>query len=321
MKLVILDGYTTNPGDLSWDVLDTLADVTVYDRTAPEETAARIGNASMVLTNKTVLSAEILRQCPQLTYIGVLATGYNIVDLEYCDAHRITVANVPSYSADGVAQMAIALLLELCMHVGEHSDAVHRGEWCTSPDFCFWKHPLMCLSGRIMCIVGFGQTGRRTAGIAKALGMRVFAVPHNLSHTPPMEGITFMSMKDGVRQADVLSLHCPLTEETRGMIGEAALARLKPSALIINTARGGLIDEQAVARALREGKLAGYAADGVSVEPMRPDNPLLGAPNCILTPHIAWACRQTRARLIETSCENIRAYLAGNPQNTVHSGR
>ncbi|MDO5547690.1 MAG: D-2-hydroxyacid dehydrogenase [Eubacteriales bacterium] len=321
MKLVVLDGYTLNPGDLSWEPMQQLGELTVYDRTAPEDTVRRIGDAEAVLTNKVILSAEVLAQCPSVRYVGVLATGYNVVDLDYCTAHGIVVTNIPAYSTDAVAQMVMALLLELCLHVGEHSEAVHAGEWCDSIDFCFWKRPLINLTGKTLCVVGCGRIGRAVLRVAQAFGMKTVVVPRDPAATAPAEGAPFVALEEGFRQADVVALCAPLTEQTRGLICARTLSWLKPSAFVINTARGPLAVEQDIAKALRQGTLAGYAADVVSVEPMQRDNPLLGAPNCILTPHIAWATDQTRQRLMDIAVENVRAYRDGAPVHVVNRGK
>ncbi|MGN1013784.1 MAG: D-2-hydroxyacid dehydrogenase [Butyricicoccus sp.] len=317
MKIVVLDGHTLNPGDLSWDALRELGEVDVYERSAPEEVVARIGDAEVVVTNKVVMSAEVLRQCPSVKYIGVTATGYNMVDLAYCTEHGIVVTNIPAYSTDSVAQMVMALLLELCMHVGLHNDAVQAGEWCDSPDFSFWKTPLINLNGKTLCVVGCGRIGRAVLQRAQAFGMKTVVVPRDPANTPPADGADFVTLEEGFRQADVVALCAPLTEQTQGLICAETIGWLKPSAFVINTSRGPMAVEQDVADALREGRLAGYAADVVCVEPMRRDNPLLGAPNCILTPHIAWATDQTRQRLMDITVGNVRAYRDGKPVNVV----
>ncbi|MGN1030087.1 MAG: D-2-hydroxyacid dehydrogenase [Butyricicoccaceae bacterium] len=318
MKITVLDGYALNPGDLSWDALGALGELTVYDRTAPDQTVGRIGDSEVVLTNKTILTAEILSACPSVRYIGVLATGYNVVDLDYCSAHDIVVTNIPAYSTPSVVQMVFALLFELTNRVGLHSDAVHRGEWCTSRDFCFWNTPQIELAGKTMCIVGFGRIGRAVAQAALAFGMKVIAVPRDPNTTAPMEQVSFVSLEDGFRQADVVSLNCPLTEATRGLICAQTIALLKPTAFLINTARGPLVNEADLAQALKENRIAGFAADVVTVEPMRTDNPLLGAPNCILTPHIAWATIDARRRLMEIAVGNVQCYQSGTPRNAVN---
>ena len=285
MKIVILDAYAANPGDLSWDEFAALGELTVYDRTAQEDAAARIGDAEVVFINKVRLTDEIFAACPNLKLVSILATGYNIVDLAAAKRRGITVCNVPGYSTRAVVQMTFALLLEICQQVGLHSGAVHTGRWQTCPDFCFWDRPLIELDGKTMGIVGYGAIGTAVGAVA---------------------------------QADVVSLHCPQTAENARMIDAGALAQMKDGAILINTARGGLLDEQAVADALRSGKLLAAGMDVVSAEPIRADNPLLTAPNCFLTPHIAWAPLETRRRLQAISAENLRAFLAGKPQNVVN---
>lgn len=317
MKITVLDGYALNPGDLSWDALGALGELTVYDRTSPIQTIARIGDAEVILTNKTILTAEILTACPSVKYIGVLATGYNVVDLDYCRAHGIVVTNIPAYSTPSVVQMVFALLFELTNRVGLHSDAVHRGDWCASRDFCFWNTPQIELMGKTLCIVGFGRIGRAVAQAALAFGMKVIAVPRDMSTTAPMENVTFSSLTDAFAQADVVSLNCPLTEATRGLICSDTLALLKPSAFVINTARGPLVSEADMAQALNEHRIAGFAADVVTVEPMRRDNPLLSAENCVITPHIAWATIDARRRLMDIAVGNVQCYQSGTPRNVV----
>ncbi len=317
MKTVILDGKALNPGDMSWEPIRALSEVMVYDRTSTEEVVARIGDADAVLTNKVVLDAAVLRECPTLRYIGVTATGYNIIDVEYCHAHGIVVTNIPAYSTDSVAQMVFAHLLELYMHVGDHSEAVHRGDWCTCPDFCFWNYPMRNLSGKTMCVVGIGRIGRQVLRLAQAFGMNTVAVPRDVDTTEPMEGAPFVTLEEGFRQADVVSLCAPLTEQTKGLLCARTLRWLKPTAIVINTSRGPLAVEQDVADALRSGTLGGYGADVISVEPMRWDNPLLHAPNCTLTPHIAWATDTARQRLMDITVQNLQAFRDGRPINTV----
>lgn len=312
MKIVVLDGYGMNPGDLCWDALGALGELTVYDRTRPEEVASRIAGAPIVYTNKVVLDRKTIEAAQELRFIGVLATGVNVVDVEAAREQGIPVCNVPAYSTDSVAQMTIALLLEMCLHVGEHSRLVREGEWTKSPDFCFWRYPLVELAGKTMGIIGLGSIGRAVAKIASALGMRVIA------YRGHGEGVEMLPLKEVLAQADVLSLHCPLTKENARMIDEAALAQMKPGAFLLNTARGGLLDEAAVAAALKSGRLAGAAVDVASSEPIAADNPLLTAPNCILTPHIAWATSAARVRLMDIAVENLRAFLAGKPINAVN---
>ena len=317
MKTVILDGHTMNPGDMSWEPISAFSEIEVYDRTAPKDVVKRIGCAEAVLTNKVVLDAEVLEQCPSVRYIGVTATGYNIVDIDYCREHGIVVTNVPAYATESVAQTVFAHLLELCMRVGEHSQAVHNGDWCRSADFSFWNYPILSLSGKTMCVVGAGRIGRQVIHLAQAFGMRTVVVPRDPSTTPEVEGAPFVTLEEGFRGADAVSLCAPLTEQTKHMVNAETLAWLKPTAYLINTARGPLVEEKAVADALRAGTLAGYGADVISVEPMRWDNPLLGAPNCTLTPHFAWATDEPRKRLMEITIDNLKAFCDGHPVNTV----
>lgn len=316
MKIVILDAYAANPGDLSWDEFAALGELTVYDRTAPEDVAARIGDAEVVFINKVRLTDEIFAACPNLKLVSILATGYNIVDLAAAKRRGITVCNVPGYSTRAVVQMTFALLLEICQQVGLHSGAVHTGQWQSCPDFCFWNRPLIELDGKTMGIVGYGAIGSAVGTVAQALGMKLLVTARHEKPVP--EGARFVSLSELLAQSDVVSLHCPQTAENARMIDAGALAQMKDGAILLNTARGGLLDEQAVADALRSGKLLAAGMDVVSAEPIRADNPLLTAPNCFLTPHIAWAPLETRRRLQAISAENLRAFLAGKPQNVVN---
>lgn len=316
MKIVILDAYAANPGDLSWDEFAALGELTVYDRTAQEDAAARIGDAEVVFINKVRLTDEIFAACPNLKLVSILATGYNIVDLAAAKRRGITVCNVPGYSTRAVVQMTFALLLEICQQVGLHSGAVHTGQWQSCPDFCFWNRPLIELDGKTMGIVGYGAIGSAVGTVAQALGMKLLVTARHEKPVP--EGARFVSLSELLAQSDVVSLHCPQTAENARMIDAGALAQMKDGAILLNTARGGLLDEQAVADALRSGKLLAAGMDVVSAEPIRADNPLLTAPNCFLTPHIAWAPLETRRRLQAISAENLRAFLAGKPQNVVN---
>lgn len=316
MKIVILDAYAANPGDLSWDEFAALGELTVYDRTAPEDVAARIGDAEVVFINKVRLTDDIFAACPNLKLVSILATGYNIVNLAAAKRRGITVCNVPGYSTRAVVQMTFALLLEICQQVGLHSGAVHTGRWQTCPDFCFWDRPLIELDGKTMGIVGYGAIGSAVGTVAQALGMKLLVTARHEKPVP--EGARFVSLPELLAQSDVVSLHCPQTAENARMIDAGALAQMKDGAILLNTARGGLLDEQAVADALRSGKLLAAGMDVVSAEPIRADNPLLTAPNCFLTPHIAWAPLETRRRLQTISAENLRAFLAGKPQNVVN---
>lgn len=317
MKLVVLDGHCLNPGDLSWKALESVADVEVHPRTIDSEVAARAAGADIVLTNKAPLSAATMAQLPQLKFIGVLATGYNIVDVAAARERGIVVSNIPTYGTASVAQFAIALLLELCHRVGSHSAAVARGEWSRNPDWCFWSSPLVELSGKTMGIVGFGRIGRQTAAIAHALGMRIVANDQIQTNPPDYEGFEWLPVERLLAQSDVVSLHCPLTPENKGMIDRTRLATMKPSAFLINTSRGPLVIDQDLADALDGGVIAGAAVDVLSLEPPPPSNPLLQARNCIVTPHIAWATKEARTRLLQIAVENVRAFLKGKPQNVV----
>lgn len=316
MKIVILDAHASNPGDLSWGELEQYGQVTVYPRTAPHETLERMRDADIVYVNKTPITEEILAGCPKLKMIGILATGYNIVDVEACRRRGIPVCNVPGYSTMAVAQMTFALLLEMTQQVGRHSSAVHGGAWQSCPDFCFWETALTELAGKTFGIIGYGAIGQAVGRIALAFGMKLLVTARSPKTVP--EGAKYVSLEALLSESDIVSLHCPQTAENAGLIGEAALGRMKDGAILLNTARGGLIEEAAVAEALKSGKLAFYGADVVSREPISPTNPLLGAPNCFLTPHIAWAPRQTRIRLHHIAAENLRLFLEGKPQNVVN---
>jgi glycerate dehydrogenase len=317
MKITVLDGYCLNPGDLSWDALREVAPVEVYDRTSEEQVVARAAGAEIVLTNKAPFSAATLAQLPELKFIGVLATGYNIVDVAAAKARGVVVSNIPTYGTSSVAQFAIALLLELCHHVGDHSQAVRQGEWASNPDWSFWKSPLIELAGKTMGIVGFGRIGRHTAAIAHALGMRVVANDAIEVNAPDYEGFAWLPVDRLVAEADVVSLHCPLTPDNKGMIDRRRLATMKPTAFLLNTSRGPLVVDQDLADALNTGVIAGAGLDVLSLEPPPPSNPLLSASNCLVTPHIAWATKEARSRLLGIAVENVRAFVAGHPQNLV----
>lgn len=318
MKIVVLDGYTENPGDLSWDGLGNLGELTVYDRTPADLIVERIGDAEIVYTNKTPLTKVTLDSCPQIRFIGVLATGYNVVDVQAAKAKGIPVANIPIYGTAAVAQMAIALLLEICHHVGEHSAAVYRGEWTNNQDWCFWKYPLIELAGKTMGIIGFGRIGRATGKIAQALGMKVLAFDTN--QTPPSVGEAFeyVELNELFAKADVISLHCPLFPSTEGIINKENIGKMKDGVIIINNSRGQLIVEQDLADALNSGKVYAAGLDVVSVEPITADNPLLAAKNCFITPHISWAPKESRQRLMDLAVKNLEAFLAGAPINVVN---
>lgn len=312
MKICILDGYSLNPGDLDWSPVERLGDVTLFDRTSADKIVERAADADIVLTNKVPFSADTLRQLPRLRFICVLATGYNIIDTEAAARQGVVVANIPAYSTMSVAQMAFAHILNITNHVASYAREVADGKWTNCPDFCFWDSALTELTGKTMGIVGLGNTGMATARIAVALGMKVVAMTSKSADTLP-EGITPAPLDDVLASADVVSLHCPLTPSTRHLINAASIAKMKPSAILINTGRGPLVDEQAVADALNGGRLAAFGADVLSQEPPRGDNPLLSARNCFLTPHIAWATIEARTRLMSTATENVRQFIAGEP--------
>ncbi|MGI6113629.1 MAG: D-2-hydroxyacid dehydrogenase [Mahellales bacterium] len=319
MRIVVLDGYTLNPGDLSWDRLKELGEVTIYDRTSEQEIINRAQGADILLTNKTPLTGDTIRQLPELRYIGVLATGYNVVDIDVARERGITVTNVPAYSTYSVAQMVLALLLEICHHVQDHSNGVRNGRWSQSADFCYWDYPLVELAGKTMGIIGFGRIGRRVAAIAAAMGMKVIAASRSKRDTPlDIEHFKWVDIPQLLREADVISLHCPLLPETQGLINKDAIRQMKPTAILINTARGGVVVDEDLAQALNEGRIYGAGLDVLSVEPPRADNPLLSAKNCFITPHIAWATKEARVRLMDTTVDNIKAYLAGQPINVVN---
>lgn len=320
MKIVVLDGYTENPGDLSWDVLRQMGEVTVYDRTSYQNSpliAQRIGDAEIVVINKTPISKETIDRCPNMKLIAVLATGYNVVDCAYAKEKGIAVANVPNYGTACVSQYSIALLLEICHHIGHHSESVHKGCWAGNADWCYWDYPLIELEGKTIGIIGFGRIGQAEGRIARAMGMRVLAFDIYPSDTG-REIAEYTDMDTLLAQADVVSLHCNLTQENTGMINKAAIAKMKDGVILINNARGQLIDEQDVADALNSGKMAAAGLDVVSTEPVRADNPLLGAKNCIITPHISWAPKESRQRIMDITAQNIRAFLSGQPVNIVN---
>lgn len=320
MKIVVLDGYTENPGDLSWAPLEALGDVTVYDRTAYTESpliAERIGNADVVVTNKTPISRATLEACPGMKLVAVLATGYNVVDCAAAKEKGIPVVNVPAYGTAAVAQFTIGLLLEIALHIGQHNESVHNGEWERSEDFCYWKNPMMELAGKTMGFIGFGRIGQSVAAIAKALGMRIIA--YNRSQCESGRALAeYVDLDTLLATADVISLHCPLFPETQGIINRNSIAKMKDGVILLNTGRGPLIVEQDLADALESGKVAAAGLDVVSTEPIMADNPLLKAKNCIITPHIAWAPIESRRRIMDITAENIRAFLAGAPINVVN---
>ncbi len=318
MKIVILDSYTENPGDLSWDGIARLGELTVYDRSAPEDVIRRIGDAEVVFTNKTPITREVLDACPSIRFISVLATGYNCVDYVYAKEKGIPVTNIPAYGTDSVGQFAIALLLEICHHIGHHSDTVRAGKWTSSPDFCYWDYPLIELAGKTMGIIGFGRIGQVVGRVAKALGMRVLAFSRSESESGRAIADAYVDLDTLLRESDVVSLHCPLFPETEGIINKDTIAKMKDGAILINNSRGQLVVEQDLADALNSGKLAAAGLDVVSVEPIRADNPLLGAKNCIITPHISWAAKEARQRIMQMAENNLQAYLDGSPINVVN---
>lgn len=322
MKTVILDGYALNPGDLSWNSLEKIGETVVYDRTSYDASnlklvIERIGDAVAVYTNKTPLPKEVINAATNLKFIGVLATGYNVVDVAAAKARGITVTNIPTYGTASVAQMAIALLLELCHHIGAHNHAVQKGEWEHNLDWCFWKYQLIELAGKKIGIIGFGKIGQSVGTIAQALGMKVLAYDQFQHPALESETLTYTTLDQLFREADVISLHCPLFEETKGIIHRENINKMKNGVMIINNSRGALIVEKDLAEALKSGKVAGAAVDVVSTEPIHADNPLLGLDNCIITPHISWAPRESRQRLLDIAVDNLRQFIAGTPVNLV----
>lgn len=317
MKIVILDGYTENPGDLSWEGFEALGDVVVYDRTPVELIQERIGDADAVIVNKVPITEETLDKCTGIKYIGVLATGYNVVNVEAAKKRGIPVCNIPTYGTDAVGQFAIAMLLEICHHVGHHSNAVHEGRWENCEDWCFWDYPLIELAGKTMGVIGFGRIGQATGRIAKALGMKVMAYdeyPNDFGK----EIATYVSLDELLANADVISLHCPLFPSTEGMINKNSIAKMKDGVILLNNSRGPLIAEEDLADALNSGKVYAAGLDVVSTEPIKGNNPLLKAKNCIITPHISWAPKESRQRLMNIAVDNFKAYMAGEPTNVVN---
>jgi glycerate dehydrogenase len=318
MKIVVLDGYTLNPGDLSWAELEQLGELKVYDRTPAEHVLERIGNAEIVFTNKTPITKETIDAAPSIKWIGVLATGYNIVDVQAARDKGIPVANIPTYGTAAVAQMVFALLLEICHHVWEHSEAVKAGEWTNNADWCFWKYPLIELADKTMGIIGYGRIGQAVGKIAQALGMKVLAYDQYQHRELENESMQYVSLDELLEQSDVISLHCPLFDSTKGMINKDTIKKMKDDVILINTSRGPLVVEEDLAEALNSGKVYAAAVDVVSTEPIQMNNPLLKAKNIILTPHIAWAPKESRARLMKIAVENLKAFLAGKTVNIVN---
>lgn len=317
MNIVVLDGYTLNPGDITWEGLEKLGDLTVYDRTSEDKVIERIGNAEVVFTNKTPISKETLDACSNVKFIGVLATGYNVVDVVSAKEKNIPVANIPTYGTDAVGQFAIALLLEICHHIGHHNKVVHEGAWENNADWCFWDYPLIELAGKTMGIIGFGRIGQSTARIAKALGMKILAFDE-YPNDAGKELAEYVSLDTLFAKSDVISLHCPLFPSTQGIINKYNISKMKDGVIILNNSRGPLIEEQDLADALNSGKVYAAGLDVVSTEPIKNDNPLLSAKNCIITPHISWAPKESRQRLMDIAVNNLEAFIEGNAKNIVN---
>lgn len=320
MKIVVLDGYTENPGDLSWGALEALGELTVYDRTSLTDEAEiieRIGDAEAVYTNKTPITRRVIDACPKMGFIGVLATGYNVVDYVYAREKNLPVCNIPTYGTAAVGQFAIAMLLEICHHVAHHSDAVHQGRWESNADWCFWDYPLIELADKTMGIIGFGRIGQQTGRIAKAMGMQILAYDSFESDSGRAIG-TYVDLDTLLSQSDVIALHCPLFPETQGIINRETIAKMKDGVILLNNSRGPLIVEQDLADALNSGKVYAAGLDVVSTEPIRGDNPLLQAKNCIITPHISWAPKESRQRIMDCAVSNLQSYQNGAPVNVVN---
>jgi len=320
VKIVVLDGYTENPGDLSWEGLEKFGELKVYDRTSltdPKESIARIGDAEAVFTNKTPLTAEVFNACPSIKFVGVLATGYNVVDVNTAKAKGIPVCNIPTYGTAAVGQFAIALLLEICHHIGHHSKAVHEGRWENNVDWCFWDFPLIELAGKTIGIIGFGRIGQTTGAVAKALGMKVIAFDSVVTDSGKQIA-EYVSLDKLLAESDVIALHCPLFPETQGIINKANIAKMKDGVIILNNSRGPLVVEQDLADALNSGKVYAAGLDVVSSEPIKGNNPLLKAKNCFITPHISWAPKESRQRLMDIAVGNLAAFVKGSPINVVN---
>ena len=320
MKIVVLDGFTLNPGDLSWEVLRTLGELIIYDRTEidTDKVIQAIGIAEIVFTNKTPISKKVLNNLPNLKYIGVLATGYNVVDVNAANEHNVVVSNIPAYGTNAVAQFVMGLLLEMCHHIGNHNNSVQKGDWTNSIDFCYWNSPLIELEGKTIGLIGFGKIGQKTAKLAIAFGMNVLVYSRTVKKEFESSNLIFVSLNEVLRKSDVISLHCPLNDTTSNIICANNIGLMKDKVLLINTSRGGLINEQDLADALNSNKIYAAAVDVVSKEPMNAENPLLSAKNCIITPHIAWATKEARERLMHTAVGNLKSYLEGNPINLVN---
>ncbi len=318
MKIVVLDGYTENPGDLSWGGFEALGEFTCYDRTPADQILSRIGDAEIIITNKTPITRATLEACPNMKYVGVLATGYNVVDVAAAKEHGVAVTNIPTYGTDSVAQFAFAMLLEICHHVQHHSDAVHEGRWEHNQDWCFWDYPLIELAGKTMGIIGYGRIGQSTGRLAQAFGMKVLANDTFQNPALENENCRYVERDELFRESDVIALHCPLFPDTEGIINRDTIAKMRDGVIILNNSRGPLIVEQDLADALNSGKVAAAAVDVVSTEPIRGSNPLLSAKNCLITPHISWAPKESRERLMNIAVDNLRAFLEGNPVNVVN---
>lgn len=318
MKIVIVDGFTENPGDLSWKGFENLGSLTVYDRTAPEDIIERIKDAQVVITNKVPLSEQTLQACPSVRYIGVLATGFNVVDVDFAKKQGIVVTNIPTYGTTAVAQFTMALLLEICHRVGHHNNTVHAGRWTESLDFCYWDYPLMELAGKTMGLLGFGRIGQNVAKLANAFGMKVLAYDAYPNKSLESDACRYVDMESLLRDSDIISLHAPLTPETQGLINKDTISKMKDGVIIINNSRGPLIVEEDLREALLSGKVYAAGLDVVSSEPIKADNPLLGLDNCIITPHIAWAPKESRQRLMDIAVNNLKSFLEGSPENVVN---
>lgn len=319
MEIVILDGYTENPGDLSWDGFKQLGACKIYDRTPLDESVIiqRIGNAEVVYTNKTPITKNVLDACPNIRFIGVLATGYNVIDIAYARKKGIPVSNVPTYGTASVSQFSIALLLEICHHIGHHDESVHAGKWASCQDWCYWDYPLIELDGKTIGIIGFGRIGQAEGRIAKALGMRVVA--YDLYPNDNGRAIAeYLDLDELLAVSDVITLHCNLTDANQGLINKNTIAKMKDGVILINNARGQLVNEADLAEALNSGKVAAAGLDVVSTEPIKNDNPLLTAKNCIITPHISWAPKESRERIMQCSVDNLKAFIDGKPIHVVN---
>jgi len=316
--MVVLDGHTLNPGDLSWEGIKNQGELIVYDRTSEDEIVDRCQGAEVIFTNKTPLKKAEIQQLPDLKFIGVLATGYNVVDTAFAKSRNIMVSNVPGYGTSSVVQMTFALLLELCLHVQQHSESVHAGDWTKSPDFCYWNYPLVELAGKTIGIIGFGSIGQRVADVASAFGMEVIGHSRRQTDQYHRKNFRWVALQELLEQSDVVSLHCPITPETNGLINKASLAKMKKTAFLLNTSRGPLVVDQDLAEALNTNTIAGAGIDVLSVEPPVDGNILFKARNCVITPHIAWATKEARNRLMDIAAANLAAYLSGNPVNLVN---